>query len=65
MTFDQRVQLFEDLEKQEEQKKKVRAARMLRAQDHELQVQYDLEHQNGYCPKCHCLRALNGSCSCD
>lgn len=28
--------------------------------------EYRSEHKNGYCPKCHCLLRLNGSCdNCD
>ena len=41
-------------------------AKMLRRQAFRDAEQYELEHKNGYCPKCHMLLPLSGKCdNCD
>ena len=50
------------------QLKRQRYATMIarRMQESKDLQQYELEHKNGYCPKCHMLLPLSGKCdNCD
>ena len=47
-------------------RQKFAVAKMLRRQEYKDSQQYELEHKNGYCPKCHMLLPLSGKCdNCD
>lgn len=53
-----------DIKQLERQKSAV--AKMLRRQEFRDAQQYEHEHKNGYCPKCHMLLPLSGKCdNCD
>ena len=50
----------------EENERKRRLTTVLRMKEKAEKAQYEMEHQFGYCPKCHCLLRLNGKCdNCD
>lgn len=42
--------------------KKAKTRNMIRMLDKVAQLEYEEEHKNGYCPKCGCLLAMNGTC---
>lgn len=42
--------------------KKRKTRNLIRRLDEIAQEEYETEHIAGYCPKCGCLRAMNGTC---
>lgn len=42
--------------------KKFKTRKLIEKLDEEAEKEYELEHKNGYCPKCGCLLAMNGTC---
>lgn len=55
-----------DAENRELNKKAYGISKMLKEQSERAQAEYELEHKNGYCPKCFSLIRLNGLCdNCD
>lgn len=62
--WEKKIELAELQEAEEEKAKKKKLAYALRMRAKEEQAAYEAEHAKGYCPICHMLRALDGSCSC-
>ena len=62
--WEKKIELSEIREQQEQDELKRRQwkARLYAARREKQQ--YKLDHSKGYCPICHMLRALDGSCSC-
>ena len=57
---------YEPLLSNESDDNKRGIAKLIRRLDKKAQMEYEIEHKNGYCPKCHCLIRLNGKCdNCD
>lgn len=44
------------------QEEKAKKRRLMRYLDEKAEKEWDLEHSQGYCEKCGCLKALNGTC---
>lgn len=42
--------------------KKFKTRKLIERLDEIAQIEYEEEHKNGYCPKCGCLLAMNGTC---
>ena len=60
--FDIRVKMLEELEEENELKRRRKLRYAMKKRDEELERQYKIEHKNGYCPKCYCLLPMSGIC---
>lgn len=55
-----------EADKRQLKRQRFAMVRMLQRQESKDLQQYELEHKNGYCPKCHMLLPLSGKCdNCD
>lgn len=46
----------------EHKEKQAKTAKLISYLDKVEKQKYENEHKAGYCPKCGCLRAMNGTC---
>jgi hypothetical protein len=60
----ERQYLTKQLE-QEEQERKKRLLKVQYIQTKLAKQEYEDQQARGYCPECFCLRAWNGTCSCN
>lgn len=64
MTWEERISHLIVADEEEEHKRKLKIARIMRAQERRATELYLVEHQSGYCPHCHTLLPLSGNCDC-
>lgn len=64
MTWEERISHLIVADEKEEQQRKLKIARIMRAQERRATELYLVEHQNGYCPRCYTLLPLSGNCDC-